>query len=220
MNDLTVIMLTANKVPEQWAQYHKEMLLKTIEDTPLITVSYKPLDFGINLIQTEYSLTNIFKQMLRAAKIATTEYIAMADDDTLYPKEHFEYRPKGGHFAYNLTRWHLFTWGRPYYFHKPRPGNGLMITNRRMLISAITSRLNGHDELPGFLLKEFATKESTAKYDIGKLETFYTIDPVVSFYHRQSIDPLNQRRRKAPWPVRALELPLWGRAKDLRNKWK
>lgn len=220
MNDLTIIMMTPNKVPKEWAKYHKEKLLEAAEDSSIITISNEPLDWGFNLIQTEYSITNIFRQMLRGTEIATTEFIAIADDDTLYPKAHFEYRPPEGTFGYNLNRWHLFTWGRAFYFHKPRPGNGLMIANRKLLNAALNSRLKNYDVLPNWLSKEFGTKESTKEYDIGTLHTFYTWQPVVSFYHQQSIDPLNQRKRKVPWPVQAYDIPVWGRAEDLRGKWK
>lgn len=72
MNDLTIIFLTANRVPEKWAEYHKQVLLEAIGDTPIITISFKPLDWGTNLIQTEYSVDNIYRQMLRGAKVAKT----------------------------------------------------------------------------------------------------------------------------------------------------
>ena len=118
MKDLTVIMMTPNLVPEQWALFHKEKLLEAIGDTSLITVSAKPLDWGLNIIQEGYGLINLYKQMLRAAKIADTQYIAMADDDTLYPATHFQFRPIKDGYYYNLNRWHLFTWGEPFYFYK------------------------------------------------------------------------------------------------------
>lgn len=220
MKDLTVIMMTPNKVPKEWAKYHKKMLLEAIEDTPIITISAEPLDWGINLIQTGYSLTNIYRQMLRGAKLATTPYIAIADDDTLYPKEHFEYRPPPGTFGFNLNRWHLFTWGKAFYFHKPRPGGGLMIAPRELVINAVEARFRDYpDEFPGFLLRELGTRGRAKDYDNGELHEFYS-QPVVSFYHQQSIDPLNQRKRKAPWPVQAFDIPVWGRAEDLRKLFK
>jgi hypothetical protein len=42
---------------------------------------------------------------------ATTEYIATAEDDTLYHKSHFAFRPKC--FGYNMNKWSLFTWSDP-----------------------------------------------------------------------------------------------------------
>lgn len=217
MKDLTVIMMTPNKVPKGWAAFHKKMLLEACGDTPIITISKEPLDWGTNVIQTEYGLTNIFRQMLRGAKLSTTPFIAIADDDTLYPKVHFEFRPPKNIFAYNLNRWHIFTWGKPFYFHKPRPGNGLLIASRDLVIAALTARLENREELSGGSLKELGTHMGARQYDKAGFMTFSTSTPVVSFYSQQSIDPLNQRRKKAPWPVQTFELPHWGKADELRK---
>ena len=219
ISGLTVLMLTPNKVPKKWAEYHKSVLLEAIGDTPIITISKEPLDWGTNLIQTEYGITNIYKQVLRGSKLATTSYIAIADDDTLYPKEHFEYRPPLDKFGYNLNRWHIFTWGKPYYFHKPRPGNGLMIASRELIINALEKRFERTNEfIEKWGNKELGTKKYLAKYDGVWHMTFHTFSPVVSFYHQKSFDTLNQRRRKRPWAVRAYDIPRWGRAEDIRRK--
>ena len=53
--DLTVIFLTVNRVPDKWAKFHKKVLLEAIGETPIITVSKKSLDWGINLIQRRLS---------------------------------------------------------------------------------------------------------------------------------------------------------------------
>ena len=219
ISDLTVLMLTPNKVPKKWAEYHKSVLLEAVGDTHIITISKEPLDWGTNLIQTEYGITNIYKQMLRGSKLATTHYIAIADDDTLYPKEHFEYRPPLDKFGYNLNRWHIFTWGKPYYFHKPRPGNGLMIASRELIIKALEKRVKRTNEfIEKWGGKELGTKKYLEKYDRSSYVTFHTFSPVVSFYHQQSFDIFNQRRKKRPWPVRAYDIPRWGRAEDVRKK--
>lgn len=216
--------MTPNKVPKSWARYHKKMLLEAVGDTEVITISNEPLNWGINMIQKEYGINNLFKQMLRGFKYATTPYVAIADDDTLYPKEHFEYRPPLDKFGYNFNRWHLFTWGSPFYFHKPRPGNGLMIAPRELAINAIERRFKSRSAikngLTGYLGKELGTYDHARKYDVGEMVSFYTRSPVVSFYHEWSIDSLSQRRKKFAWPVRAYDLPYWGKATKIRNRFK
>ena len=59
MDDITIIMLTPNLVPKQWAEFHKQKLLEAAGGTPIITISKEPLDWGINLLQTEYGYPNI-----------------------------------------------------------------------------------------------------------------------------------------------------------------
>ena len=218
MNDLTVIMLTPNLVPKKWAQFHKQKLLEAIGDTPLITVSKKPLDWGHNIIQEEYSLLNIYKQMLRAAKIAKTPWIAMADDDTLYPRQHFEYRPKQEGYFYHLNRWHMFTWGEPIYFHKPMQGNGLLLATRELVVKALAKRFAHGDNLPPRAHHELGTRRDMLEQDLVKSTTFYLREPVLSFYHDYSFDEQTKRHRKRMWPVRAYDFPIWGKAADIRQK--
>lgn len=212
--------MTPNRVPKSWAEYHKKMLLEAVGDTPIITISSEPLDWGTNLIQTEYGLTNLYQQMLRGAKLATTPYIAIADDDTLYPSEHFQYRPPMDKFAYNFNRWHLFTWGNPFYFYKPRPGNGLLIASRELLVKALEARFQADNPLSIDFMNELGSVRGAMGHDKAGYVEFLTINPVVSFYHEFSVDPLCKRHRKYPWPVRAFDIPKWGRAEDLRKYFK
>ncbi len=218
MNDLTVIMLTPNLVPEKWAQFHKQKLFEAIGDTPLITVSAKPLDFGINIIQEGYGLVNIYKQQLRAAKMAKTPWIAMADDDTLYPKSHFEYRPTSEGFFYNTNRWHIFTWGEPIYFLKPWQGNGCMIATREFVIKALEKRFENGDNLPPHAQHELGTRRDMLEQDIVKSRTFQTNEGILSFYHGDSFDEQVRNHTKRMHPVRAYDIPLWGKAADIRKK--
>ena len=94
MKDLTCLFLTLNKVP--WMKFHNEKMLEAIGDYPLITISRLPMNGlpGIQIRQgAEQSHDKIFQQMLVGAKMATTPYVAMVEDDMLYSKDHFELRP-------------------------------------------------------------------------------------------------------------------------------
>src|SRR3972149_7903986 len=118
--DLTILFLTTSRVPEKWAEYQRKCLLEAAGNYPIISISRKPLDFGTNYLDTdEVGYTNFYRQFLRAAKLATTPFFAIAEDDTLYTKDHFDsFRPPLHVFAYNMNRWSLFTWGEPLYSRK------------------------------------------------------------------------------------------------------
>lgn len=215
-------MMTPNRVPKLWAKYHRQVLTKAIGDTPIITISKKPFNWGTNLLQTEYGYPNIYKQMLRAAKLATTKYIAMADDDTLYPKQHFWFRPSKDGFYYNYSRWELPTWkineGKNFYFHKPKSGNGCMIATRELVIAAMERRLAADPKLPGYFTKELGNSKRMMKYDQIESQHFYTTDPILTISHDLSADPAAQSHKKGIWPVRAYDIPNWGRAEDILKK--
>lgn len=227
MNDITIIFLTQNKVPEKWAQYHREVLEEAICGAPVISVSRKPMDFGINIIQNEpASAVNIYWQTLKAAKIATTPYIAIAEDDTLYPKEHFySFRPPLDTFAYNNTRWGMLTWSplHIYYLAHKFTSHMTLIAPRELAIEALEERFKKYPAIDstvknagGELGKEWVEKhlEVTPR----KIVEFYTENPVLFFQHVNCIDPLNRNCKKRMTKIRAFDLPYWGKAEEMIKK--
>ena len=224
--DMTIIMMTPNRLPKGWAEFHKQVLLKAIKDTPLITISVKPLDFGINLLQNEadYGYPNLYKQMLRGAKLATTKYIGMADDDTLYPRQHFEYRPPKDGFYYNFNRWCLPTWGTTKrdirYFHKPRPANYGLVATRELVIKAMEARIAANPSLEGdYYTKELGDSIKMRRYDKLEAVPFYTSEPILGLVHDLTADEAAQKHKKYIWPVRAYDIPVWGKAEDILKKY-
>ena len=219
-NDSTIIFLTANKVPKAWAAFHKEKLLEAAAGKPIITISREPLDWGINVLQTEtYGASNIYFQLLKGAKMASTDYIAVAEDDALYPKEHFDYRPAPDTFAYNMNRFNLFTWGRPTYSWKNRMGNFTLVAPTKLAIEALEERfakypngtpVTGELGRPNVAEKLGLTPRKSA--------WFTTEISVVHIDHELGIDTLARTHRKGMGILRSYEIPYWGRAKDLIGK--
>jgi hypothetical protein len=220
MSELTVIFLTNNELPEKWARFHYSKLLEA-HAGPMITVSRKPMP-GTNLLQTEpKSASNVYKQMLRAAKLADTEYIGIAEDDSLYPAEHFLYRPPADVFAYNKTHWSLFEWGEPIYNWRDRKGNYTLICNRELLINALEERFAKH---PNGLPEAGELGRHRIEDSLGvtrqKSEEFYTGVAVVNICHKWGLDDRAKRKRKTVGWLRAHDIPHWGRAEDLIKNFK
>lgn len=221
---MTVIFLTTNDVPEKWARYHKKVLIRAIGTRPLITISGLPLDFGKNIIQNEpRSRSNIYLQMLKGAKVANTDFIAIAEDDALYPKEHFEYRPEIDVFAYNNSHWSLFTWGVPTFHWNDRMGNYSLIANRKLVINALEKIFGKY---PNGIPEDKAGELGRAKTQISqgirqKLAIkFFTEVPIIIFHHERGFDDLAKRQVKKMGPLRALEIPYWGKAEDLARRFR
>lgn len=224
MKDLTIIFLTVNKVPQRWADYHLKVLKDSIGDTSVISVSKKPMDFGINLIQTEpESSSNIYWQMLKAGKIAKTPYIAIVEDDVLYNKEHFKFRPELDTFAYNMSRWSLFTWGEPTYSYKQRIGNFSLIAPRKLMIEALEERFAKYpygtpDDKTGELGKP--RTEKRLGITRRKLLEFNTVDPIIQFSHDFGTEEIQRTHKKRRGWIRAYDIPYWGSAKLLQEKFR
>jgi len=215
-HDLTVLFLTVNKLPKKWADFHKSVLLDASHGAEVITVSREPMDWGLNIIQDgEISASNIYRQMLRAAKLAKTEYVAIAEDDTLYTKEHFKLRPKG--FGYNMSRWGILSWKRdPVYFYRHRESNSALIAPRKMLIECL-------EEYPEGAFGEVGKEKTVRQYGLKeyKVERFHTKNPIVNFHHKNAIDKMEQLEKKSERKsLIAYEIPCWGKAKELLKYFK
>lgn len=226
MQDLTVIYLTANQIPEFFAEYQRKILLKAIGDAPLISISRKPLDFGVNLLDVDkQGYINIYHQMLRGAKLATTGYVAVAEDDTLYSKEHFTfYRPEKDTFAYNQNRFALFTWGIPTYSWRNRKSNCSLIAPRKLMIEALEERFAKYpgDTMP----KEWIGELGRARVDkwlgvtVRKSVEVYSEVSIIQINHDDATEDRQKRHRKALGPMKAYDIPFWGKAEDLIKHYK
>lgn len=223
-SDITIILLTANRVPKKWAGFHKQKLIEAAGSSPIITISREPLDWGLNLLQTEtYGISNIYFQLLKGAKLAETDYIGVAEDDILYPKEHFEYRPPLDTFAYNMNRFNVFTWGKPTYFWKNRMGNSTLIAPRKLTIEALEERFKKYPNgTPGGFTGELGRSNIEDKLGVTRRKSawFSTEISIVKIDHELGIDRLARTHRKGKGILRAYDIPYWGKAEDIIKKFK
>jgi hypothetical protein len=181
------------------------------------------MDFGLNLIQEEEpSTANIYWQMLRAAKLATTPYIAIAEDDVLYCYEHFNFfRPPMDTFAYNMVRWQLHTFDAPLFYWRKRLANYSLIAPRELLIEALEERFAKYpfpDERGGAGEVGKARTEHNLGLTPRKMVEYSTTTGIVCLHHEFGMDPLERNGRKRRGMIRALEIPMWGRAEDVMKK--
>jgi len=213
--DLTILFLTANKVPKEWAKYHLDTLKKATKGVEKITLCRNPVDYGLNDFKvSSEGVANIYHKILRGAELASTEYVAVVEDDTLYHSSHFTYRPK--ELAYNMNRWMMFTWGDSFYFYKPRYTNATLIAKRDVVIDCLRKRIENR----GVALRGSGRKEISSILGEPTPEEFYSRYPVVGLSHVYAIDELEQRQNKKAWPVHAYDIPYWGHANNMREKFK
>src|SRR3989338_4917546 len=149
MIDLTIIYYTSNYLDDHNPYFlanTKKQLLEAVGNLPVISVSQKPIDLGTNICLGDIgrSHLNIFRQILVGAKAAKTKYVAMAEDDILYSCDHFHtYLPEKDKFAYNMSKWSIYTWTKPPTFSfKARLVVNSLIAKRDMLVEAMEERFN------------------------------------------------------------------------------
>jgi len=219
MTDLTILFADNGVVNRPFAEAVRQELIKAIGELPVISLTATPLDFGLNIVdEGPYSLNNYYRQLLKMAKLATTPYIAFCENDTLYPDEHFRYRPKLDTFAYNYNRWNLYTWSEPpFYSLKQRKILATLIAPRELFIEAMEERFAKYDIVPDEWFGEPGrpAHESRLGITLRKAEAFETYNPIVVFSHPAA--NAHKTAVKRAGKIRALEIYYWGKAKDLRK---
>lgn len=224
MTDLTILYITASEMPERWMDFQLKHLHHAVNGNPIISVSRKPMDLGTNLLDTEpKSYWNIYTQMLRAAQLADTPYVAMAEDDTLYTKEHFnDFRPPMDAVSYDRSRWSLFTWDNIYCVRQ-RISNCSLIAPRELLIEALTERQikhpNGHKDAGEVGRSKVEHKLGVTVHNCVE---WYCHNPIVQLNHPTGTDvgdygrlPNGKRMVKKHGQIKAFDIPYWGRAIDV-----
>lgn len=217
MKDLTVIYLSANKHPDNFRKFQITTLLDAIKGYELIVVS--PEDINISdysiIDKGKKSHANMYYQLLQAVKMANTQYIATAEDDVLYSKEHFNfYRPPSDAVAYDMSRWSLFTW-KPIFSLKQRVSNCTMIAPRKYLIEALEERFAKYDpdNFPPHLVSEIGRYEKNLGITQRNMIKVYAEVPCIQFNHPNGTDSTEKRKKLGQ--IKALEIPNWGRAEEL-----
>ena len=224
--DLTIIYITASQIPKGFAEWNRQNLMDQVGDFPIIAISREPIDFGdINTIDDKpKSLSNIYWQMLQAAKMADTPFVAMAEDDTCYHREHFtSFRPDMDTFAYDQNRFALFTWGKPMYSWRNRKSNCSLVAPRELLIEALEERFKKWPEgTPDGITGEVGRPmvEKNMGITIRKSVEYFSKVSLIQFNHDFSSEERQRTHRKSYGPIRAYDIPHWGKAEDLVTKFK
>lgn len=74
---------------------------------PIVSVSLKPIDFGINIsLDLSPGYITMLTQITAALEAATTDIVFFCEHDVLYPLNHFDFTPeKDTVFYYNTNVW-------------------------------------------------------------------------------------------------------------------
>jgi hypothetical protein len=224
MNNLTILYLTANEIPHSWAKRQIKILLKAAGDYPIISLSRKPMKLGTNILDVEEkNYLNIYRQMLIGAKHATTPYVAVAEDDVLYHKEHFIFhRPRLDTFAYDMSRWSLYLWKPNLYSMKARRSNCTLIAPRELLIEALEERFDKYPTMEAYGDRQkFIGEVGRNLYEKHLGLTQWNNEdvrchvPCIQFNHWNGTDYKVNGDRKRLGELKAYNIPYWGEASKL-----
>lgn len=248
MNNLTVIYYTSNYLEDTnpyFLNNTRKQLRKAAGDLPIIAVSQKPMDlydifYGCGRFENTLdfknivvgdigrSHLNIYRQILEGAKAATTEYVALAEDDILYSYEHFHNEYIGKYpdkFLYDMNKVSVFTWVKPalFSFRHDRMVVNQLIAPRKLLVEAleerfrnVTKRLMMGEKEEGFIkyFGDLGRYEDLLGVTVRPTKTFMCKCPSIVFTHENAFGYLNHGKKKRLGDLRILELDYWGRAEE------
>jgi len=222
--DLTILYYTSNYLEEHnpyFLSNTMKYLKLAIGNTPVVSISHKPMTFGENICVGDIgrSNKNIYTQILIGAKAAKTKFVAMVEDDVLYPPEHFQCRPAKDTLYYDMNKWSIFTWSKPMvYSWRDRMIIFTLICERSMLVDALEERLAVRPEYNDAFCGEPGRYDEVLHVTPRKTEKGWAGAPMVVFSHPDALGFITTPpgrthavgERKALGPLRGTYLVPWG----------
>jgi hypothetical protein len=217
MADMTVVYYTSNREHPTLESRIQATLREQIGDLPVISVSHKPIDFGLNICVGDVGLSNvnIFRQMLMGVQAATTPYVCTAEADILHPPEFFAHRPAHRDaLCPAVPLWVLFAQrgGARVYMAKRQGSEGAMVAGRDALMMHLETMLAGQPQWLDAPGREVVLPYLT---DLARIEPFELPAPLVTF---KTDYQLHRRTPHLP-ETKTRELPYWGQAAALIERY-
>jgi len=239
----TIIYLTDNSLDAEITALCQRVLLEAAGDIRILSVSQKPIDFGVNLCMGNMGRNwlSLYKQLLMGARTVDTEWVVIAEHDCLYTPEHLNYTPGNGTaFWYNDNRW-LVQWGGNHPelngMYSWWPGGlalSQLICNRELLVACIAERVEileggGDAKLFGKAEPGVTTPKAIQKarqYAVSGRPVWlrgYLEDYLTKYEHRTfktelpNLDIRHGSNFTGPkrGKRRRYELPYWGKFEDV-----
>jgi hypothetical protein len=202
----TIIYYTSNREDERFERVIRKQILRAAGDLPIISVSQKSINFGINICVGDVGISNqnAHRQFQIGCAAATTEYIHAAEADTLYPPEYFQFLPDEPLHAYR-TPIYLFRLGGDLFYRKLASESATVI-GREYAIRAIDKSLRYRGKWCRTLEHG---NDVPYTFRHGNWKSFMLETPIVN------IKTANQMHSRHGHDKIEFELPYWGKPDDV-----
>jgi len=219
MSDVTVVYYTCNAEDPVFEQRVGEALVESAGDTPIISVSQKPMKLGNNICVGDVgrSSQNGYMQLLIGCEVATTKWVCLAVADSVYVPEYFDFRPpREDVFYFAKPLWVFFNQRghRRRFANKPLGSELAMVCSRRLLIERIRTILEPIGGSWGTHCSGETCWPNLIDRSVVKRERFYLENPCVT------VKTDNQMHRKTPHRTssKTNEVPYWGTVNQFMDR--
>jgi hypothetical protein len=214
VTDVTCLYYTANTEPESFAVKVRDRLRDAVGALPIVSVSQVPVDLGENICVGTVGAcyANEYRQILIGARAARTEWVVAAEADFLYPPAYFSFQPPAG--SPDVVRydnvWILWR-SRAYApgFRRKICSEGAQWARREPLVARLEACFAGlpewHNPTEDWKVRVYGKREWSTFGDPSQ--------PAVSVKSGWGMRPTTKVQVE-----QVQELPLWGRASELREE--
>jgi hypothetical protein len=194
----------------------KEKLLENCGDLPIISVTQKPINLGMNIcVGNDIGVSgfNYFRQFLLGCEAAKTRFIISAEADCLYPPDYFTFRPEKDDVCYRNSNLYVMPDKRAYFFYKKEGATHSQVVGREFYIHTLKKLFVG---APMWSKEEKNfPKERWRKADVvDKIEYWRTENPVFQIKTHMGMRYYTNSDRT---PI--LELPYWGSGEKIYKEY-
>lgn len=137
-----VVFYTDSRLDESVAQPVRQRLVHSLNGHKLVSVSLKPLDFGLNFtLPLERSTLTMFRQILTGLEALETDVVFFCEHDVLYHPSHFEFVPPtktAYYYNENTYKVDAKTGQAVFYYTKQTSG---LCADRQLLIEHYRARI-------------------------------------------------------------------------------
>lgn len=213
-----IIYYTNNKVPLKIGARARKTILES--NLPIVSVSMKPMDFGMNIVyKGESGYLAYHKQILLALENSTADIIYFCEHDVFYHPSHFEFTPtKKDIYYYNFNWWRVrATDGHSIHYDTNQVN--FIVAYRKLLLQHYREKVR-RIEKDGFNMRmgfEPGCNRREERVDDFKSERFDSAFPNLDIRHgenltksRWSVDEFRNQSSCKNWKEKKMwQIPGW-----------
>lgn len=215
MSKATIIYYTSNREDPGFEKKVQENLIENCGGLPIISVSQKPIDLGLNICVGDVGVSgfNMFRQVQIACEAAKTPFVISAEADCLYPPDYFEFVPPRPDACYRNSNLYVMPDRRDYFFYKKEGATHSQIVGREFYLQVLEKLFKG---APKWSIEEKNFPKERARKDDVFDEILYwqTENPVFQIKTHKGMRYYTHSDRT---PI--LKLPYWGEGRAVRKKY-
>lgn len=211
--DATIIYYTSNHEDPAFEGRVRENLLKVCGNLPIISVSQKPIDLGVNICVSDVGASgfNMFRQVEIACKKAKTRFVISAEADCLYPPDYFQFTPPRDDIAYRDSNLYVMPDARDYFFYKKEGATHAQIVGRQFYLLTLEKLFKGAAQWS--VEEKNFPKERIGRSDLfNEIAYWRTKNPVFQIKTHRGMRYYTHSDRT---PI--LSIPYWGSGKVARE---